>query len=298
MKATITALALTSAFIFWLAACGGAETAVPTQPPLAPTEAPAPTAAVSSNTPQAATGGICAQGSAPAFLQRVILTTDTRGANFTPVDEVESYPSNQATFHAVASLVNAPPNAKMRAVWYLVNAPGYTPNFKITETELDIDTGGTRNVDFTLKPEADSWPPGTYCVEVYVNDALAVSKTFTVTGATGQSNATPAVLKQVVLAQDTKPDTFEPINPTTTFARTAPFIHAAIQIEQAPANTVFRARWYPPNQDPLDFELTTDGTRWLDFRLTPAPDGFPAGEYQVEIYVNDQLADTKTFTVQ
>lgn len=298
MKRTIIALALTSAFIFSLAACGGAETPAPTKSSLAPTKPPAPTAALTSDTPPAPTGGICAQGSAPTFLQRVVLTTDTQGSDFAPVDEVASYPSSQATFHAVASLVNAPQNAKMRAVWYLVNAPGYTPNFKITETELDIGAGGTRNVDFTLKPDADSWPPGAYCVEVYVNGALAVSKTFTVTRANGASNATPDVLKQVVLAQDTKPDTFEPVNPTTTFAKTAPFIHAAIHVEQAPANTVFRARWYPPNQEPLDFELTTDGTRWLDFRLTPTPDGFPAGEYKVEIYVNDQLAETKTFTVQ
>ncbi|MBI4671373.1 MAG: hypothetical protein HY741_06850 [Chloroflexi bacterium] len=297
MKSNIIALVLASAFIL-LAACDGQATTPPPPSPPPLTATPPTAATVSSNLPAAPASGICKQGVAPAFLKRLVLTTNTQGANYTPVDEVESYASDQATFHAVVALENAPPDAKLRAAWYLVNAAGYTPNSKITETALSINTIGTRNIDFTLKPDANSWPPGTYCVQVYVNETLAVSKTFTVTRVSTPSNATLAVLKQVVLAQDTNPNTFEPVNATTTFAKSAPFIHVAIQIDQAPANTVFRARWFPPNQDPLENELVSDGTRWLDFRLTPAPDGFPTGAYKVEIYVNDQLADTKSFTVQ
>lgn len=298
MRTIVVALVLTSAFLV-LAGCGADATPTPAPPtPLAPTDAPTATTVRPTATLAAAAAEICAQGTAPAYLKEIILTTDTKGEGFTPVDTVTEFQPSQATFHAVAVLEKAPANIKLAAAWYLVRAEGYASGTKIDEKELTVNDGGTRNVDFTLKTSQDRWPPGDYCVEIYAEGNLALSRTFKVTGDTTPSNASGGVVKQVVLAEDSKPETFEPVNPTTTFKSNAPFIHATVQVQDAPANTQFRARWYPPGQDPLDFDLKTDGTRWLDFRLTPAPNGFPAGDYKVEIYVNEQLADTKTFTVE
>ncbi len=296
-KWKIIALVSLSAMIL-LAACGG-ETATPIPPtPLAPTDAPTAMPALPTATRAAQASGICAAGGAATFVQEIILTTNTQGDAFTPVDEVEEYEPTQQTFHAVAKLANAPANAKLRVVWYLVQAEGYKPNSKIDENELSVADGGTRNVDFTLKSTSDKWPEGSYCVEIYAEGNLALSKNFRVGGVALPSSAGADVVKQIVLAESTNPNTFEPINPTTKFKANAPLIHVALQLEKAPANTLFRARWYPPGQEPLNFDLKTDGTRWLDFQLTPAPDGFPTGEYKVEIYVNEKLADTKTFSVE
>lgn len=297
MKHLTVALALTGAILLF-AACG-AESAPP-EPTMTPTPTQALTKKPTSNdaTAELQSATICAEGKAPGYLKQVVLARNTEGTNFTPVEITEEYSPSDTTFHAVATLEGAPANTKLRAVWYLLKASGYTPETKIDENELSVGEGGSRNVDFTLKNTQDKWPSGAYCVEVYADGTLALSKKFTVTGETTPSTAGVDVLTQVVLAEDTDPGSFKPINPTTTFKKDAAFIHAAIQIQDAPLNTIFRARWNPPNQEPLDFDLTTNGTRWLDFRLTPAPDGFPAGEYKVEIYVNDQLADTKTFTVE
>lgn len=297
MKRTIVALAMLSAFLL-LAACGGDATPQPTPEPLPPTEAPLATLGRPTATLAAQAGGICAAGTLPAYLQDVVLAKGTEGDNFTPVDVTDVYEPTQSTFHAIATLKDAPQNLKMRAVWYLVQAKGYNPNTKIDENDLNVEQGGTRNLDFTLETTQKTWPPGEYCVEIYAEGNLALSKQFTVSGSDAPSSAGPSAVKQVVLAEDADPASFKPINPTSTFKAGAAFIHATVEVGDAPVNTVFRARWYPPSQEPLDFELKTDGSRWLDFRLTPTPTGFPTGEYKVEIYVNDQLADTKTFTVE
>ena len=298
MKRVIVALVGLSAFIL-LVACGG-ET--PTQAPptaLAPTKAPAATSIPPTSTRAAQASNICGQGNLPAYITEVVLAKDVQGDNFTPVNISETFAPTQATFHAVVTLTNAPQNLKLGSKWYLVEAAGYTPNSKIDENELPVQQSGSRNVDFTLKTSQDTWPVGTYCVEIYADGNLALSKNFSVVGNTTPSNATGSVIKQVVMAESVKPETFEPINPTTTFKSNAEAIHAAVQLDNAPANTLMQARWYPPQQEPLEFNLPpVDGTRWVDFRLTPAPDGFPTGEYHVEIYVNEQLADTKTFTVE
>lgn len=300
MKRLVAALAVMSAFLL-LSGCG-ADTATDVPPaPNTPTTAAQAATAPASPTLAALTSTLCAPdtpGTPPAYLKNVVLAKSTQGENFTPVDVTEEFEPSQEQFHAVAALEDAPSNTTLRAAWYLVQAAGYAPDTKIDENELSIEASGTRNVVFTLSPAQDAWPPGDYCVEIYVEGTLALSKRFKVVGGSAPSNATTAVVKQVVLAEDAEPQTFQPIRPTSTFKQDAPFIHAAVEIVQAPDTTKFVARWYPPNQEPLNFDLTTGGSRWLDFRLTPAPDGFPTGEYKVEIYVNDALADTKTFTVQ
>lgn len=296
MKNFLIALVCLSAFLV-LAGCGG-NTPTPVPPTeIPPTQPPTATAVPPTATAEAQASTICAQGTTPAYIKEVVLAKDVQGDNFTPVDIIDSYDPTQGTFHAVVTLTDAPKGLKLRSTWYLVQSTGYKPNSKIDEKELSVDDGGSRNVDFTLKATSDKWPSGTYCVEIYAEGNLALSKNFKVTGDSTPSNAGADVVKQVVLAEDTTPATFEPINPTTTFRSNAPFIHAGVQVENAPVNTKFRARWYPPSQDPLDFDLQTDGTRWIDFRLTPAPDGFPTGEYKLEIYVNEQLVNTQTFTV-
>lgn len=294
----IIALVLLSAIVL-LSACGGdAPTQVPPTP-LAATQAPSATEPPPAATLAAQAAGICGPGEQPEYLKEVVLAKDAKGENFTPVDVTETFEPSQATFHAIVTLKGAPANLQLGTKWYLVQASGYTPNNKIDEKMVTVEQGGSRNVDFTLKSAQATWPPGTYCVEIYADGNLALSKVFSVVGGSAPSNADANVVKQIVLAEDAQPVTFEPINPTGIFAANAPAIHMTVQIKDAPANSEFMALWYPPNQDPLKFVLPpVDGSRWLDFRLTPPPDGFPNGEYKVEIYLNDELVDTKTFSVK
>ncbi len=300
MKRLIAALVLTSAFLL-LVACGGdepAETTPTTAPTIAPTTASATSAAppASDTTPAAQSATICGQGTKPAYLTDLVLAKNTDGDNFTPVDLTDEFEPSQI-INAVVSLQDAPGGLNLDAKWYLLQAEGYTPNALLDQTTVE-NAAGTRNVRFTLQTVGDPFPPGAYCVEIYAAGNLALSKQFRVIGDATPSNASIDVVRQVVLAENAEGGTFTPINPTTTFKSDAPAIHATVEIVDAPPNTKFTARWYPPTQDPLNFDVNVDGSRWIDFRLTPTPTGFPTGQYQVEILVNDRLAKTVEFTVE
>ena len=298
MKRFFIALILLSAFVF-VTACGGAAIPPPTDiPPAPPTETPKPPTAIPNTEPNAQPDAICGAGEQPAYISEIVTAKNAQGENFEPVDITDAFDPAQNTFHTIVTLQDAPKNLELGSTWYLMQAQGYKQQ-KIDTNTLKVPDGGSRNVDFTLKGTQPAWPVGTYCVEIYAGGKLAASKQFTVVASSAASNAGPEIITDIVLAENVKAETFEPVNPTTKFKKDAEAIHAAVKIKDAPANTMFRAKWYAPNQEPLEFNLPpVDGTRWLDFRVTPAPDGFPAGEYKVEIYVNEKLADTKTFTVQ
>lgn len=291
------ALVFLSAFIL-LAACG-VDTPSDVQPTTGAPTSTAPTAesARSTAAPAPQASDICGPATAPDYLASVVLAKAT-DQDYAPVDVVQEFEPTQKALHAVVTLENAPQGLALGAQWYVIQARGVIPNSKLDNTQVRIPASPRRYVDFSISTPEDTWPSGTYCVEIYAEGNLAFSQFFTITPNTTPSDATATVLKQVVLATDIDPGTFAPMNPTNTFPSNAPSIYAAVQLVEAPANTRLRSRWYPPGQEPLEFNGSGNGNRWFDFHLLPSADGFPAGEYKVEIYVNDQLAETKTFVVE
>jgi hypothetical protein len=73
-------------------------------------------------------------------------------------------------------LANAPDETVLKAVWTAVSVEGEDPNLLIDETEL---TGGDGFYNFSLSNDSD-WPAGQYKVDIYLNDELDRTLTFTV----------------------------------------------------------------------------------------------------------------------
>jgi hypothetical protein len=111
-------------------------------------------------------------------------------------------------------------------------------------------------------------------------------------------------VEKIVLAKDTQGPNKEPVNPTTTFDGKATF-HAVVAIKDAPADTTVKATWYADDTNGVaecgtqidTYELTTDGTRNIDFTLAPKQ-SWPVGKYRVEIFVNGATEKSLTFTVK
>ncbi len=303
MKKIIIALVLWSAMLLSLLAACGQETptAMPSPTPTAPnptTTSTSAAAAPATLTPAPQASGICAQGTKPAFIQDVVLAQDTQGNNFTPVNATHSFAPDQPTFHAIVTLKEAPPNLTLTAKWYLLQAVGFQPNTKLNESEFTIKNSSGNN-DLALKRQENLkvWPPGSYCVEIYADKNLAISQPFQVVNhALAPAGINP--IKQVVLAEGINPTTYEPVNPTTTFKSNAPLIYTAVRIEDSPPGTIYKVKWYPPGVPPLEQPLQPGPKTWFESHLIPLSGSFPTGKYQVEIYVNDQLVDTETFTVE
>ncbi len=270
----------------------------------------------------------CEFSASTASITNAVTAKDSKSDTFEPVGITDTFPPDQVKFHAVVSIANAPDDTKLKAVWTAMDVgTAAAPNTVIDSSE--ITAGGTRNVDFTLSPDAGKvWPAGTYKVDIYLNGKMNRSLNFSVVAppqptaaATRAPTAVPTVasvvcppvtlpaarpsgiVTGVTMALNTQGANKDPVNPTNLFPPSAVF-HAVVALKDAPANTQVTATWYasdlggPPdcNVSLTSTDITTDGTRNIDFTLTP-PSVWPDGDYRVEISVNNTFDRAVRFQV-
>ncbi len=272
------------------------NTPTPTAQPVLPTPiatAVLPTAPIST-----------APAPAPALdtISGAVMARDVQGNNYDPVGVTDTFAANQPIYHAVVTVNGAPSNTSVRAVWNSATA-------KLGEYEIKTD--GSRNLDFTFKPDGGGLPTGSYHVDIYLNGTLNRTLNFTVAGGAGTPAPAPSlapsgsgIIASVTLALGAQSDTKQPINPTTVFPSNAVF-HAVVATQNAPANTKIRATWYavdvgnvaPPNTLIDSSELMTDGSRDIDFTLSPNS-VWAVGTYRVEIAVNGNVEQVVNFSVK
>ena len=230
-----------------------------------------------------------------------VMAKDVQGDGFDPVGISDTFDQSQAIFHAVIAITHAPADTVFKVVWSQAGG-----NSNMGETELKSE--GTRNLHFTFKPDAGHLPAGEYQLDIYVNGKYNRTLRFTVTGESAQATTPPSgpsgLIRSVTTAQGIQGESKDPVNPTLVFQPSSVF-HAVVAIENAPAQTTFTAKWYvvdvgsasAPNTLVDSVDLTTDGTRNLDFDLKPATK-WPVGTYRVDILVNGTLDQSVEFSVQ
>ena len=112
------------------------------------------------------------------------------------------------------------------------------------------------------------------------------------------------LVSKVTMALNTQGANKDPVNPTTTIQPSAT-IHAVVAIAKAPTGTKVKAIWFATSAESVDcntqvgqpYELSTDGTRNVDFTLSPT-NTWPTGSYRVEIYINGNLDQVVDYTIQ
>lgn len=251
----------------------------------------------------------------PAGITKVVTAQSTQGANFEPINIGDNYAPDAPEFHAIVTLVNAPKDTVVKAVWTAVDVGNAAPpDFKIDETE--IKTEGSRNIDFLLKRADTKWSPGLYKVQLYYNGKLDRTLNFVVTGtpvkAGTPSGACPAATTQPHkvtgwIAQVIMTAKIDSNNEATD--RTGEFlprdvVYAVVAVKDAPVNTKLRAVFYAVdaggsticNVKLSEAEQTTAGTSNLAFSLKPS-EPWKLGTYRVDIYVNGTLDHTANYVV-
>jgi hypothetical protein len=115
-----------------------------------------------------------------------------------------------------------------------------------------------------------------------------------------------ANITQAVLAKDVKGDTFEPVEPTSTFPTDQAVINLVVTVANAPSETKVKTVWTavdvgdaaPANTKIDEAEVTMDASGNAHFTLSaPNSGAWPVGKYKVEIYLNDKLDRTVEYTV-
>ena len=142
------------------------------------------------------------------------------------------------------------------------------------------------------------------------SNTSAIPTTAPVVPAATEAPATQApatssgIITKVEMAKDTKGVLKEPVDLTTVFTPSS-VIHAVVSIKDSPSGTKFTAEFYvvdvgsaaAPDSLITSTDLTADGTRYLDFTLTPTS-SWPAGSYRVDILVNGNLDQSLPYTVE
>lgn len=95
-------------------------------------------------------------------------------------------------------------------------------------------------------------------------------------------------------------------NPTTTFASTDVF-YAVADLANAPQGTTVEAKWTAVNAADTEpnlefqtqtFDITEESFSGTIYFQLSNDDGWPAGQYKVDLYLNGSLAQSAEFSVQ
>jgi hypothetical protein len=121
----------------------------------------------------------CEFSASTAKISDAVMATDTQGDNFEPVGATDTYAVDQAVFHAVVTVANAPSDTTVKVVWTAVDVgDAAEPGTVVDETEVTVE--GSRNIDFTLTSDSGQWPVGTYKVDIYLDGDLDRTLNFSV----------------------------------------------------------------------------------------------------------------------
>ena len=125
----------------------------------------------------------CEFSASTANVKSATLARDANGTQPTTTFE----PSD--TFYLIVDLANAPDDTAVKAIWYAADVgSAAAPNTLIDQASL---TSGSSVLTFNLAPES-AWVPGTYKVELYLNDELNQTLNFSVNGEVVKAQPTAA----------------------------------------------------------------------------------------------------------
>ncbi len=115
----------------------------------------------------------------------------------------------------------------------------------------------------------------------------------------------PPTVNGVTMATGTQGDNKDPVGATNSFPASTGVFHAVVAVSNLASSSKLTAQWSvvdagsaaTPGQQITSTDITTDGTRNVDFTLTPNNGQLPPGTYKVDILLNGQQAATQQFTV-
>jgi hypothetical protein len=229
-----------------------------------------------------------------------------------PVNPTDEFGVTTTEIFCSVRLSNAPDDTEVLSEWvYLKGELEGVTNYVIDS--FAITTEGTRYLEFSMTSPDDGWPKGEYKVVLYIDGKEEVAVPFMVTDvAVPPSQATfppatveKATLTQATLALDVDAER-KPINATTQFAPDTAEIHCSVLLSNATAGTEVLSEWYYVSGelqgvsnvliDSVPITVAA-GTQYLSFSLSIPDTGWPVGEYELLLYLDDTNVISLPFSV-
>lgn len=114
---------------------------------------------------------------------------------------------------------------------------------------------------------------------------------------------TTANFQDLQMASEVDKNSNKPVTVTSTFQTTTPVIYLTGVIKNAPDGTVISGEWYYNDNDPaVKIDTSTLGLTQTDtqfeFELSKPTKGWPKGNYEVKLYIDEQYSTSVPFEVK
>jgi hypothetical protein len=157
---------------------------------------------------------------------------------------------------------------------------------------MTADKAGSGYYAFSLDPQSeDGFPPGDYAVEVYLDGTLAKTVNFKV-----ESSGPPSIA-EAVTAKSVDAN-YKAVDPTSIYSPTDTF-YVSVHVKNLVIGSKVTVKYSYNGTEAQENSLTADkpGSGYYSFSLSPSADGFPEGDYTADVYLDDSLAQSVTFSV-
>ena len=223
-------------------------------------------------------------------------------AEMKPLNPTDTFGVNTPEIFCSMKLSNAPDETEILSEWIYVK--GEAEGVKdYTIDSVGVTTDDTRYLYFSLPRPDAGWPVGEYLLNLYVDGKKQDSVSFAVS----RSAASPsgAMLSEATMALGVDAMS-RPVDPTGVFSSDTPEIYCSVLISDAPAGTQVLSEWYyvsgewqgASNVLVGEVPLIVEGTRYASLSLIIPDEGWPAGQYQVKLYLNGALQEAVPFSVE
>ncbi len=209
-----------------------------------------------------------------------------------PVIKTDEFKSDTPVIYATALLKNAPEDTKITSTWIYLEDDTEIASVDVLSTET------SQAVSFSLSRPDNGFPAGQYKVELAIDGELVETLRFTV-------EAAAVVLKpqltEAAIASEIDPNTQKALTKTDRFLPDTPMIYATALLSDAPEDTMVTATWtYTEDGTKIASVdvLSTKASQYISFSLSRPDNGFPVGQYQVELAIDGKRAETLRFVVE
>ncbi len=116
----------------------------------------------------------------------------------------------------------------------------------------------------------------------------------------GSFNFSTASLSDTAVAEQVDND-YRPVEVVEEFSTTTEVIYATCEVSNVPSDTEIKTEWYYLNENEQFTTISDDvegGSGSLSFSYEPDQGWWPAGDYEVRFFLNDEHVDTTTFSVE